>query len=63
MKAGDRVKVVDQASEYIGCVGTMVGFHKDGRIIVNIDRPGWEVSFKPHDIELVAEVPPEEAIF
>ncbi len=52
MKFGDRVMVVNQESEWLGCRGVMNGIYLNGTVSVILDRTGWEIGLEPFDIEL-----------
>jgi type IV secretory pathway VirB4 component len=51
MKYGDKVRVINADSEYLGLTGTMGGLYLDGSVCVVLDLSGWEISFDPFDIE------------
>ncbi len=53
MKYGDKVRIINPDSEWIGLTGLMNGTYLDGSISVVFDHTHWEVSFDPFDIEEV----------
>ncbi len=55
MKTGDRLEVIDDDSEYAGWIGVMVGCTRYGQVIVEFPN-GWEVIFRPHDVDLAPAV-------